>query len=269
MPHPPLHLNQFSALVEIVEALRGPDGCPWDKEQTHTTLTQYAIEEAHELAEAIEMGEKSAIVEELGDLLLQVVLHAEIARQANSFTLADIIQTINQKMIRRHPHVFAKVEVADSQEVLRNWSKIKEQEKARDPRPETGFSIPVNLPALQRSAKIGEKTHKFNFDWQQPQEVLKKVHEELTELEDAMQSQELAEIHAELGDLLFSVAQLARHLRLDGEQCLRDANRRFEQRFFTMLKIAGLSAEEFSGLAPSAKESLWAQAKRQLKSNPD
>jgi tetrapyrrole methylase family protein/MazG family protein len=154
MPKAPKNTRDFTALVEVIEHLRGPDGCPWDKEQTHSTLTQYAIEEAHELATAIDSGNTADIVEELGDLLLQVILHAEIGRQAGLFTLADVIQGITEKMIHRHPHVFGDVKVDGSEQVLENWSKIKDAEKANktETTPDSPFaSIPETLPALIRA----------------------------------------------------------------------------------------------------------------------
>ncbi len=156
MPKPPNNLRDFAGLVKVVEHLRGPEGCPWDKEQSHETLTRFAIEEAFELGEAIDSGDQKAIRDELGDLLLQVVLHSEIARQEGRFDVNDVIQNISEKMVRRHPHVFADVKVNTSEEVLSNWTEIKAKEKGhKDP-----FDIPKALPSLLRAHKIGEKTKK-------------------------------------------------------------------------------------------------------------
>ncbi|MCB0357897.1 MAG: nucleoside triphosphate pyrophosphohydrolase, partial [Bdellovibrionales bacterium] len=211
MPKAPEKLNTFASLTEVVKILRGPDGCPWDKEQTHQTLTQYAIEEAFELAEAIDTGSRDEIIEELGDMLLQVVLHAEIARQSANFDIHDVIESIAEKMVRRHPHVFSDVQAETAEDVIVNWAKIKAEEK-KNKRQNESFDIPKNLPALIRSQKIGHKTKKSNFDWQTSQQVMAKIEEELAELKEALTTQDKPAQQSELGDLLFSVVQLARHL---------------------------------------------------------
>ena len=259
---PPKNLRTFEALVEVVRALRGPDGCPWDKEQTHRTLTPYAIEEAHELAEAIERGQGQEMVEELGDLLLQVALHSEIGRQESKFDIHDVIETLNTKMVRRHPHVFSDTKAETSGEVLQNWAVIKASEKAAKGKSEpTGFEIPVSLPALSRASKIGSKTKKHKFDWSKPEEVLAKVEEELLEVREAIQSGTPEEKEAEIGDLLFSVAQLARHVGVEPEQALRTTNQRFENRFFKMKELAKKSGRDFDALTPSELEELWGKVK--------
>lgn len=261
MPTPPKNLSSFESLKQVVTDLRGPEGCPWDKEQNHQTLTQYAIEEAHELAEAIDRGEKDNIVEELGDLLLQVVLHAEIARQNGDFAIDDVIFSITEKMVRRHPHVFSQTKVSDSQEVVKNWQAIKEEEKKAKPFRER-FDVPEGLNALIRSQKIGAKTHRANFDWSHPQEVLAKVDEEISELKEAIAKGDKDHTQHELGDVLFSLAQLARHLDLDAEQSLRIANQRFERRFFNMKKIANQEDKKFETLPIEELEKLWMKAKK-------
>jgi len=259
---PPEHLDRFESLLKIVEALRGPNGCPWDKEQTHRSLTPYAIEEAHELAEAIEAGRQDEIISELGDLLLQVVLHAEIARQEGRFDISDVIRAISEKMVRRHPHVFSDTKVTDSKEVLDNWSKLKAQEKKSKEAPTDRFDVALSLPALARSQKIGEKTKRYRFDWDTAEDVLKKVEEELSELKTAMAKADRAELEHELGDLLFSVAQLARHLNLEAEQCLRTANARFEKRFFHMKNQLAARGREMTALPPEELEAAWQEAKK-------
>ena len=270
MIRPAANLREFASFVKIVEALRGPDGCPWDKEQTHRTLTPYAIEEAHELAEAIETGSRDEIVGELGDLLLQVVLHAEIGRQEGRFTIEDVINAISEKMVTRHPHVFGDAAVSGSGEVLDNWSKIKAAEKAKkgaDKKPETRFDVPLSLPALSRSQKIGDKTKRLRFDWSSADEVLAKVEEELGELREEMRKGKSADPKAlehEAGDLLFSAAQLARHLGLEAEQCLRTANTRFETRFFAMREAIRASGRDYDKLAPAELEDAWREIKKKL-----
>lgn len=264
MVQPPEQLNRFESLLKIVEALRGPEGCPWDKEQTHRSLTPYAIEEAHELAEAIETDQTEEMISELGDLLLQVVLHAEIGRQAGNFDISHVIHAISEKMVRRHPHVFADTEVSNSNEVLDNWSKLKALEKKSKPEPVDRFDVALSLPALGRSQKIGEKTKRLRFDWRNATEVLSKVDEELLEVKEAMAGGDRAEIEHEIGDLLFSIAQLARHTGLDAEQCLRTANARFEKRFFTMKRRLESSGRDYETLSPTELENAWRMVKKEL-----
>lgn len=258
----------FQTLVEIVSSLRGPQGCPWDKEQTQTSLTQYAIEEAFELTEAIESRDQAAIREELGDFLFQVVLQAQVAQDEGHFDLAQVIATLNEKMIRRHPHVFGEVQVRDSQEVLRNWDQLKALEKKTGSASQSPlFSYPRNLPALQASAKIGRKTESWKFDWRSTADVLEKVREELEETaaEVSASPPDRDRLEHEIGDLLFSVAQLARHSGLDPEACLRRANRRFESRFRQVVDESGLDKEKFAALPDAEKEALWARAKSREK----
>jgi tetrapyrrole methylase family protein/MazG family protein len=265
MPQAPTNLHLFASLVEVVKILRGPSGCPWDREQTQVSLTQYAIEEAHELVDAIEEGDTKGIIGELGDLLLQVVLHAEIARQDGCFDINDVILSINEKMVRRHPHVFGSVEVKNSTEVLANWTKIKaEEKKERFPESYQTFDLPKNLPALQKAQKIGKKSRDFNFDWDSSLDVMEKVSEEMGELNLALQENDKPHIAEELGDLLFSLSQLARHHKLDAEQCLRKANRKFEKRFFSMMAIGGCDPTAFASLPRDEKETLWNKAKEQV-----
>lgn len=260
MPRPPSNLRHFASLVEIITALRGPEGCPWDKEQTHRTLTRYTLEEAAELAEALDGGNAEAIREELGDVLLQVVLNAEIARQSGQFDVLDVIETLNKKMVHRHPHVFGDTKVMDAGEVVNNWHQLKAKEK-KD-RPLSG-GLPAALPALLASQKIGEKTKSHRFDWTRVEDVVAKVEEELMELKEAISNHDKSGQMRELGDLLFSLAQLARHLGGDSEQALRETNRRFENRFLNMM-----SSLEGAGLDPqkATAEQLevhWQLAKKQ------
>lgn len=257
----PVNTHEFQSLVEVVTALRSPDGCPWDLEQTHKTLTQHAIEEAHELAESIDQEDLPGTIEELGDLLLQVLIHAEIGRQDGRFTLTDVIDGITKKMIHRHPHVFGEVKVKDSAHVLANWSKIKEAEK---PNSSPFASLPKAIPALIRSQKIGAKSVRYNFDWENPSQVLEKVDEELNELKAAIAGGTQTEQQEELGDLLFSIVQLARHLNFDAEQSLRQANSKFEKRFIKMLELVTTAKQEFSSLTVKELETYWQQAKRIL-----
>lgn len=257
MPKAPDNLREFAGLLKVVEHLRGPDGCPWDKEQTHSTLTRFAIEEAHELGDAIDSGDQRAIRDELGDLLLQVVLHSEIARQEKRFDINDVIQNISEKMVRRHPHVFGDVKAETSEQVLDNWAEIKAKEKGhKDP-----FDIPKGLPSLLRAHKIGEKTKKVAFDWDSPPQCWHKVEEELGELKEAVASGNREEMEAELGDLLFSLAQWARHMDLDAEQALRKNNLGFEKRFKKMQSLVKEAGLDWGTLPPTDKEKFWKRAK--------
>lgn len=291
--------EQFQTLVDIVARLRGPNGCPWDKEQTQKSLTQYHIEEAFELVEAIESGNQHEIKEELGDFLFQVILQAQVAKDESHFDIADVLENLNEKMVRRHPHVFGDIKAENSEEVWKNWEKLKAAEKDKAAKPKPVFSYPRSMPSLQASYKIGVKTEGYKFDWPSAKDVLEKVREEFSETEEALDnfykkggisktvtqsidlasntsagaelSAELKALEHEIGDLLFSASQLARHLHLEPEQCLREANRRFESRFNKVLELAGkkhgpafAQKESFSSLSQAEMEELWRQAKQSL-----
>lgn len=260
-------LSQFSRLVEIVAKLRGPGGCPWDQGQTQKSLVQYAIEEAFELAEAIESKNQKATAEELGDFLFQVILQAQVAQDLGHFSLADVITVLNEKMVRRHPHVFSAGEVTNKtiglDDVWKNWERLKNEEKAAK-QDNSIFGLPIDLPALQSAYKIGVKTERYKFDWENPAQVFAKVEEESREVAEALVDMNPKELEHEIGDLLFSVAQLARHLKMEPEQCLRVANRRFEDRFRKVLELSGVHRDQFIDLPSKKKEELWAQAKAEL-----
>jgi tetrapyrrole methylase family protein/MazG family protein len=260
MTQTPTDLRSFTALLEIVASLRGPNGCPWDKEQTHQSLTPFAIEEVFEFIETVDRQDDSAMKEELGDVLFQVALHAQLAKERNAFTIEDVLAELNTKMVRRHPHVFGNETAATSQEVLENWEAIKKKEKLHKKTHEY-FDIPAALPALQRSFKIGKKTQKTGFDWSHPNEVKTKIFEELAEVDGAILSKNNDLIANELGDLLFSVAQYVRHLNHEPESCLRLANRKFERRYFAMQELCRLKGVEFETLTSTEKEELWNKVK--------
>lgn len=261
MPQAPTNLREFSSLVAIVKSLRGPGGCPWDKEQTHQTLTRFALEETAELVEAIDSGLPEAICEELGDVLLQVVLHAQIAAEAGNFDIQDVTESISSKMIRRHPHVFADTKVDSATEVVNNWQHIKAKEKQG--RPLSG-GLPKTISSLIASQKIGEKTRAHRFDWTSIEDVFKKVEEEIAELKEALHSSSKQRQFDELGDVLFSLAQLARHLDGDAEQELRKTNQRFEKRFIKMLELLGSSGLNTQSASLEQLEQHWQMAKKEL-----
>ena len=245
-------MTPFEELIKIVERLRGPGGCPWDKSQTHKTLTPYAIEEAHELEEAIENNDVENMKEELGDLLFQSVLHAEVAKQEGNFDINDVITHLNNKMVSRHPHVFSNTEVKDAEEVVKNWEDLKAQEKQQNP-----FDIPTSFPALLRAHKIGKRSKNVDFDWTTASEVMNKVDEELLEVKQALNNNNKQEIEEELGDLLFTLSQLARHLDLDAEKALRLANSKFINRYKAMLELE----PNLQNIPREKKEELWNQVK--------
>lgn len=260
--------------------LRAPDGCPWDREQTFDTIRKYTLEEAYEVFDAIERRDFPHLAEELGDLMLQVLFYAEMAANEGRFTIADVLEHLNRKLIRRHPHVFgeeasraagnqanvdANVEGSASA-VLRNWDDIKNAEKASHATDLSATSrldaVSRALPALSEAAKIGSKAAKAGFDWKHWRDLLPKIAEETEELDAAVSTHAgSAAIESEVGDLLFTVVNLGRHLGVDAEMALRGCNLRFRQRFREMELAAGKPLEEMS---PDALEALWAAAKRKL-----
>ncbi|MBC87346.1 MAG: nucleoside triphosphate pyrophosphohydrolase [Bdellovibrionaceae bacterium] len=261
MVQPPKDLTQFSSFVQIVQALRGPEGCPWDKEQTHKSLAKYAIEEAHEYAEAVDLDDVELMKEELGDILLQVVLNSIVGEQESKFELSQVIESISEKMVRRHPHVFSSDTADSTQTVKDNWEAIKAKEKPKKP----GFNLPPSLPALAGSLKIGEKTKKVGFDWSHTDDVFGKLDEEIAELQEAITSEKTEDIEAELGDCLFTLAQIGRHLGIDPEQALRKTNQRFEKRYVYMTDQLSGTDKTLGDLSMSEKELLWNKAKLNTK----
>lgn len=232
MPEPEsfsVQSSAFNRLCEIVAQLRAPGGCPWDREQTNESLLPATIEEAYEVAEAARAKNDAHFQEELGDLLLLAVMHAEIARQAGRFNIDDVIRDVTEKLIRRHPHVFGKSDARDSGAVLKQWEAIKREEKKGD----THYlaSLPRALPALQRAQKAQSKVARVNFDWAEVRDVIAKVEEELGELKQAIENGNPASIEDETGDLLFAVVNLARKSKLDAESALQAATDKFVRRF--------------------------------------
>lgn len=234
-------------LLRVMHRLRGPDGCPWDLEQTHASLGRHLLEEAHETLEAIDAGDPDRLRDELGDLLLQVIFHSEMARQEGTFDVDDVAEGIVRKLIRRHPHVFGDVEVGSAAEVLVNWERIKADERGEHPLDD---EIPSSLPALARAAKVQRRAAGSGFDWRSLEGAVEKVREELAELEAEASGEGAPErIEEELGDLLFAVTALGRRLDLDPETALRKATRRFGERFERMREQAthdGVSLENLA-----------------------
>ncbi len=252
-------LGSFDSLVRIVERLRAPGGCPWDRQQTHESLKPYVVEEAYEVVEAIDKGDPATLSEELGDLLLQVVLHAQVAEEAQDFDITDVINAIGAKMVRRHPHVFGEVSVNGAEEVLVNWEAIKKTEREEKAESESMFAgIPKHMPALQAAQELQGRAARVGFDWKDIQPVLDKVAEEVEELSRA---QNPTERQDEMGDILFALVNVARHLGVNGEMALRSANQKFVNRFNRMEQLAREQGVEFASLDLEHQDALWNQAK--------
>ena len=223
-------MSNFEKLVSIMETLRSDKGCPWDREQTHESLRPYLIEEAYEVLDAIDTKDDNELKIELGDLLLQVVFHAQLAHEEGRFSIEDVSGAVTEKLIRRHPHVFGDVKADTSDQVLENWEKIKQREKGPGKKSVLD-GLPSQLPALLKAFRIQEKVSRVNFDWQDVKEVFGKVREEIYELEEAHDSTDQAAQEEEFGDLLFSMVNLARHLKITPEDALRFTNEKFIKRF--------------------------------------
>jgi len=247
----------------IMERLRAPGGCPWDREQTHLSIKPYVLEEAFEVAEAIEDNDLEELRIELGDLLLQIVFHAEMAREAGRFTIEDVVRGINEKMVRRHPHVFADAKVKDSEEVLTNWARIKQEERKHKEDNSIVSGVPRAMPALLRAHRLGEKASRVGFDWKQAADVLDKVQEELDELRHAVTSADKVEIESELGDLLFALTSFGRLLDIQSEDAVHHTSDRFVQRFKHIERRLAEQGRDIHAASLEEMESLWQEAKRQ------
>ncbi len=251
--------GSFDAFVRIVARLRAPDGCPWDREQTHESLKPYVVEEAYEVVEAIDRGDPATLSEELGDLLLQVLLHSQVASESNDFDITDVIAGIAAKMVRRHPHVFGDVSVSGAQEVLVNWEAIKKAERKGDAEQKTMFSgIPRHMPALQAAQEVQGRAARVGFDWKEIKGVLDKIAEEVEELSRA---ESAADLQGEFGDILFALVNAARHMGINAEMALRDSNRKFVERFTRMEELAQEGGVDFASLNLEEQDGLWNRAK--------
>jgi len=258
---PPLsEASAFESFQETVAHLRAPDGCPWDKEQTPQSLRMHLLEEAYETLEALDEDDSSALREELGDLLLQIVLQAQIATEAGEFTMADVIASVNHKIIHRHPHVFDGLDVDDVAHVLHNWESLKAEEREQEGAGKgTLDGVPKALPALAQALEIQARVVRVGFDWPDVESVLDKVAEEVAELQTAENDQARAD---ELGDLLFSVVNYARWINLEPESALREANRRFRSRFAKLERAARDAGQHLPDLTLQELDSLWEAAKQ-------
>jgi tetrapyrrole methylase family protein/MazG family protein len=248
-------------LLAVMDRLRGPQGCPWDREQTLKTLQTYLLEEAHEVLQAMECEAPEPLREELGDLLFQVVFQSRIAAEKGWFDFQAIARGISEKLVRRHPHVFGDARVADSREVIRQWEDLKEEERRKSTQASRLGGVPPSLPALLQALRLSEKAARAGFDWTSAEQVFHKVREEIGEWEEATHAKDSDSVARELGDLLFSLVNVARKLGLDPEASLQGANQRFRGRFATMEKTVMDGGERMEELSPRRWEELWARAK--------
>lgn len=250
-------------LVDLLARLRGEGGCPWDREQDHLTLRSYLLEETYEVLEALNEENMYKLCEELGDLLLQIAFHAQIAAENGDFDMNDVVRVIKEKMIRRHPHVFGSTTVRDSQEVTLNWKKIKELERQGQVTAGLLDGVPMSLTALMRAMKLQEKAAAVGFDWPDYRGAMEKVNEELGELKAAILDGEQAQIESELGDLLFSVVNLSRLLGIDPEVTLAGTSEKFIKRFGHVERIALQNRKELSQCSLAELDTWWEEAKKQ------
>jgi tetrapyrrole methylase family protein / MazG family protein len=251
-------MRQFDRLVEIMAKLRNPGGCPWDAQQTHESLRPYLLEEAYEVLEAVDDADQGRLAGELGDLLLQIVFHAQLAAERGDFDIEDVCRKISDKLEYRHPHVFGTVQVADADEVLTNWERLKRQEEEHQERDSALDGVPRDLPALQAADKLQKRAAKVGFDWQTIQGPLHKIEEELQEVQEAEDPSQAAH---EIGDLLFAVCNYARFLKVDPEGALRQANRRFDTRFRSVEQQAKAQDRRLADMTLAEMDVLWERAK--------
>lgn len=252
----------FDDLVDIMKRLRAPDGCPWDRKQNHRSLLPYLIEEAYEVADSIERRNMKDLEEELGDLLLQIVFHAQLAAERKRFGIDGVIDRISRKLISRHPHVFKNPRQLTADDVLGNWERIKlDESNGKAKRKGVLDGLPRSLPALLRAYRIQEKTSRFGFDWDNPEDVLRKVEEEIAELRQSLKGRRKAEIEHELGDLLFALVNLSRHLKIDPETALSNTNRRFTRRFAYIEQQLSKQNRSLNDATLEEMDRLWEIAK--------
>ncbi|TDL84849.1 nucleoside triphosphate pyrophosphohydrolase [Vibrio vulnificus] len=260
-----LRYREFSKLRRVIAELRGPDGCPWDKKQTHESLKKYLIEEAYELIDSIDEGDDEGMIGELGDVLLQVMLHSQIGEDEGMFTIDDVIEGITAKMIRRHPHVFGDVEVNGEEDVLVNWQKIKEDEKGSETKALKSIldGIEKSLPNLLRAEEYQKRAAKVGFDWDEVSEAWKKVREEVQELEEEILSpnKDVARIKSELGDLFFALVNISRYYDIQAEEAVYKANQKFHQRFTYIEECIQRADKEFEDYTLEELDSYWDEAK--------
>ena len=257
---PDMDMTRFQSLLDIVARLRAPGGCPWDREQTHASLKRNLLEECYEALEAIDSNDPHALAEELGDILVQVAFHADIARENGEFSIDEVLTHINEKLVRRHPHVFGDETAADAREVERNWERIKEAErKSQGGQRSVVDGIPRDLPSLTYAQLLQDRVGRAGFEWDDISGVLDKLVEEVEELHRASNQEE--RVH-ELGDVMFTIVNLSRWMGVHAEDALRQANARFRSRYLSMEELAAQRGLDFNSLSLMQKEALWQEAKQ-------
>ncbi len=251
-------------LLQIMQVLRSENGCPWDKEQTHQSIRQDFLEECYEAVEAIDLDSVPMMREELGDVLLQVVFHCQIEAEQSHFSFDDICDELCRKLVVRHPHVFGTTEVSGSEDVLKNWDSIKQETKHQQTATDTLDGVCKALPALMYAQKLGKRAGRAGMDWKSAEEAFQYIRKETDELEAAMQSGDSRQIEEELGDLLFSCVNTARHLKIDAETAMRDAAEKFRRRFAETERLVLANHQDMASLDLERLDEYWAQAKKNL-----
>lgn len=254
-------MKSFEDLVSLMKTLRAPGGCPWDREQTLASLKPFVIEEAYEVVDAIDRGDMEGLREEVGDHLLEAVFVAQIAAEEGHFTIDDSITAIHDKLVRRHPHVFADVKAETADQVVTNWEKLKNEERKAEEKSLLS-GVPASLPALLKASRLTEKAARVGFDWERIDDIFEKIDEEVRELRQAIEGSDRGEIEHELGDLLFTVANIARRLEMNPEEALQAANRRFKSRFEHVETELRKQDRSFDDSSLAEMEELWQDAKR-------
>jgi tetrapyrrole methylase family protein/MazG family protein len=250
----------FDELVQLMTTLRGAQGCPWDRKQSFQTLKPFVIEESYEVVDAIDRDDRADLVEELGDFLLQAVFIAEIAREEGSFDIYDAVTAIHDKLVHRHPHVFGDVEADTAEKVLVNWEKLKNEERKAENKSVLA-GVPQSLPALLRASRLTEKAARVGFDWRRTEDVFAKIDEEIAEVHEAIRSGDERRVHDEIGDLLFTVANIARKLGVNAEEALQSTNRKFTRRFEAMERSVRQKGQNLDQLTLEEMDALWDEAK--------
>lgn len=252
--------RSFDELVQLMTTLRGPNGCPWDRKQTLPDLKPFVIEEAYEAVDAIDRKDRAALMEEVGDVLLEAVFIAEITREEGSFDIYDSITAIHDKLVRRHPHVFSDAEAKDAEQVLVNWEKLKSEERKAENKSVLS-GVPRSMPALLKAARLTEKAARVGFDWRRTDDVFDKLDEEIAELREAVASGDASKIEDEIGDLLFTIANIARKVNASPEEALQSTNRKFMRRFEAMEKQVHERGQNLDQLTLEEMDRLWDEAK--------
>lgn len=254
--------RSFEELVSIMHRLRAPGGCPWDREQTWASLKPFIIEEAYEVVDAIDHDDRAALVEEIGDLLLQTVFLAELGSEEGSFDIYDAVTAIHDKLVRRHPHVFGDVKAETAEQVLTNWEQLKKAERRDKKQGGVLSGVPQSLPGLLKASRLTEKAARVGFDWENVDDIFKKIDEEVSELHEAVAANDKKHMEEEVGDLLFTLANIARRLDINPEEAIQGTNRKFQQRFEFVEERLHAENRSFEATSLEQLDALWNEAKK-------